>query len=205
MTLMQAEPTAEHAAHFARLAHIASDGFFSLLLGSRAPIALESMFRRRDNDSSHRYTTFLREGESVAAMLQAYPAAAARLHAGRTGWLYLRYAAWQTPRLLALGFVLRDILAFVGSNLEADDFYIAMLAVYPAFRRRGYSKTLLREAERLAAADGCSRLTLDVDERNEIARAAYRSAGFETISESRRDSGSGRKLGAIAPGEAARA
>lgn len=185
MRLFKAAPTAEQAAHFSRLAQIASDELFSRLFGARAQFVLASMFLQRDNDNSHAYTTFLQEGDAIAGMLHAYPAADAGRHAARSVSLFLRYAAWQLPRALVLGFVLRDILDFVGGNLEADDFYIAMLAIYPAFRRFGHSKALLIEAEGRAAANGCARLTLDVDERNHIARAAYRNAGFQQIAQSK--------------------
>ena len=186
MTLVKAEPTAEQAAHFARLAQIASDQLFSHLFGSRAQTVLKSMFPQRDNDNSFVYTRFLIEGESIAGMLHAYPAADARRHGSRSNWLYLRYAAWQLPRLLALGFLLRDLLDFLASNLDDDDFYIAMLALYQPYRGRGHSKTLLHEAERLAAARGLTRLALDVDERNSVALAAYQRAGFEQVAQSKK-------------------
>lgn len=185
MTLIAARPTADHATHFARLAQIASDDMFTHFFGSRARAALESMFLARENDNSHAHTTFLLEAEEVAGMLQAYPAALARQHEARTLWLYLRYAAWQLPRALVVGFMLRDILDFLGGNLDDEDFYIAFLAVYPPYRGRGHSKTLLKEAERLATLHGCSRLSLDVDERNHIARAAYQRFGFATVAHSK--------------------
>ena len=45
--------------------------------------------------------------------------------------------------------------------------------------------TLLQEAERRAAYHGCSRITLDVDERNAVARAAYARFGFEQVARSK--------------------
>ncbi len=186
MTLVKAEPTAEQAAHFARLAQIASDQLFSHLFGSRAQTVLASMFRQRGNDSSFVYTRLLIEGDAIAGMLHAYPAADARLHAARSIWLYLQYAAWQMPRAVALGFMLRDLLDFLASNLDDGDFYIAMLAIYQAYRGRGHSKTLLQEAERLAAAHGLTRLALDIDERNNVALAAYKRAGFKQIAQSKK-------------------
>jgi len=186
MTLLKAEPKSEYAAHFARLAQIASDQFFTHIFGSRADAVLESMFRQRDNDLSHAYTSFLLEDGRIAGMLHAYSAADARRYATRSNWLYLRYAALQIPRFLAIGFLLRDILDFLGSNLDDGDFYVAMLAIYPSYRGLGHSKTLLNQAERLAAARGCSRLTLDVDERNHIALAAYQRTGFKQIAQSKR-------------------
>ena len=185
MTLAAAKPTKEHASHFAQLAQIASDDMFTHLFGARARAVLEEMFPLRDNDGSHVHTTFLLDGEAVAGMLHAYPAAIARQSETRTLWLYLRYAAWQVPRALTVGFLLRDILGFLGGNLADDDFYIAFLAIYPSYRGRGHSKTLLKEAERLAVLQGSSSLTLDVDERNHIARAAYDRVGFKQIAHSK--------------------
>ena len=185
MTMISAQPSAEQAAHFARLAQIASDQFFTHLLGSRAQTVLESMFKRRDNDNSHAFTTFLLAEGRIAGLLQAYPAADARRHAARGNWLYFRYGLWQIPRLLVLGYALRELLDFLGSDLETGDFYIAMLALYPAYRGRGHSKTLLAQAETLAAERGCCRLALDVEEGNRIALAAYRRAGFEQIAASK--------------------
>ena len=185
MPLIKAESTAEHAEHFARLAQIASDQFFTHLFGSRAGAVLESMFLQRDNDSSHRYTTFLLEGSSIAGMLHAYPAIESQVQARRSNWLYLRYAAWQLPRLLVVGFACRDILEFLGSGMDDGDLYIAMLALYPSFRGQGHSTTLLNHSERLAATQGCARLTLDVDARNHIARAVYQRAGYQQIAQSK--------------------
>ena len=183
---MLAQPSSEQAAHFARLAQIASDQFFSHLFGPRAQTVLSSMFQEPDNENSHAHTTFLQEGGAIAGMLHAYPAIEARRCARRSIWLYLRYASWQLPRALAVGLRLSNIMEFLGSDLDDGDFYIAMLAIYPQFRRRGHSKTLLNHAEDLAVSHNCSRLALDVDERNQIARAIYCRAGFQQIAQSKK-------------------
>lgn len=197
MTLMPAQPSSEQAAHFARLAQIASDQFFSHLFGPRAQSVLSSMFQEPNNDNSHVYTTFLQEGDEIAGMLQAYPAIEARRCARRSNWLYLRHASWQIPRALAVGIRLGSVLEFLGSDLDDGDFYIAMLAIYPQFRRRGHSQTLLNHAEDLAATHDCSRLALDVDERNHIARAVYRHAGFQRIAQSKKADLAGERLSVL--------
>lgn len=185
MQIVAGQPIAEQAAHFARLAQIAGDDIFSVLFGSRANPILQAMYRRTDNDNSHVYTTFLLHDGAVAGMLHAYPAGDAERLAGRTAWLYLRLARWGALRALAVGARLSSLLDFVGGNLEAGDLYIAMLALYPAFRGRGYGKRLLAEAERQVHARACTRLTLDVDERNQVARAVYVAAGFQQIDASK--------------------
>ena len=186
MTLIPAQPTPAHARHFAQLAQIASDQLFTHLLGGRADHVLRAMFMQGDNDSSHAHATFLLEGDEIAGLLQAYSATDAREQSRRSTGLMLRYAAWQIPRFLAMIIALGDLLAFVASDLDEADFYIAMLALYPQYRGRGHSKTLLREAERLAAERDCARLALDVDERNTVAIAAYHRVGFVQIGESKK-------------------
>ena len=186
MTLLPAQPSSEQAAHFARLAQIASDHFFSHLFGPRAQTVLRSMFQEPDNENSHAHTTFLQEGDEIAGMLHAYSAIEARRCARRSHWLYLRHAGWQLPRALAVGIRLSNIMEFIGGDLDDGDLYIAMLAIYPQFRRRGHSQTMLNHAEDLAASHGCSRLALDVEERNQIARAVYCRAGFQQIAQSKK-------------------
>lgn len=164
---------------------MAGDKVFTELLGSRAHAALVSMYLQADNLNSYTHTTFLREDSAIAGMLHAYSATAARDHGPRTNWLYLKYARLQIFRLLATTILLRDILGFVGENLLEEDYYISFLAVYPQQRGRGHSKILLNHASHLARQAGCSRLALDVDEHNSIARAAYQRAGFEQVSASK--------------------
>lgn len=181
MELIVGQPAPEQAAHFASLAQIASDGFFTILFGSRANDVLEAMFRQPDNDNSHVHSTFLLDVETIAGMLHAYSAHEAKARAWRTAWLYLRFARWQVLRALAVATRFGSMLEFVGGNLQPKDLYIAMLALYPSYRGRGYGKRLLKEAERLAHEQGCTRLTLDVEAGNSVARAAYAAAGFQQI------------------------
>ena len=56
---------------------------------------------------------------------------------------------------------------------------------------------ILNYAARLAAERGSSRLTLDVDERNAVAIAAYRRAGFKQIDESKKIQHQGESWGLL--------
>ncbi len=53
------------------------------------------------------------------------------------------------------------------------------MVVAQEFRGRGISRRLLAKAEEIAKKLGCCKLTLEVLEGNQVARAAYRSFGFE--------------------------
>ncbi len=197
MIMKPAQPNPEEAAHFARLAQIAGDNVFSILFGSRAEAVLRSMFMRRDNDSSHSHARFLLEGEAIAGLLHGYSAPQARAFANRSTWLYLRYAGWQLPRFLASIVLMGDLLDFIAKDLDERDFYIAMLALYPEYRGRGYGRALLDEAEGLAAEAGCARLALDVDERNTVARAVYARYGFVEIAQSKKVTEKGERWGLL--------
>lgn len=185
MAFVAAKPTAGHAQAFYDLAQMAADDLFTQLFGGRAQVVLKSMFGRADNELSHEQSRFLIAEDEIAGLLHSYPARWAAAHSQRGLWLYLRYAGLQSLRFLLIGFLLRDIFDFLGENLADDDFYIAFLAVYPQFRGRGYSKALLAQAHEQAAAASCSRLVLDVDEHNSVARAAYARAGFQEIDASK--------------------
>lgn len=52
------------------------------------------------------------------------------------------------------------------------------LAVVPAFRGKGLARKLLNRVEALAQELGCCKLTLEVLQGNQIAKAAYVSFGF---------------------------
>lgn len=185
MPFIAAQANRDHAQHFYELAQMASDDLFTHLFGERARAVLQAMFLREDNEFSHRHTRFLLADGEIAGMLHGFPSGEAQAHGGRSLWLMLRHAQLQVMRFFIAAVILRDILGFIGEGLDPDDYYISMLAIYPRYRGRSYSKSLLAEAERLAAQRNCLRLALDVDERNAVARVAYRRAGFEQIGESK--------------------
>jgi ribosomal protein S18 acetylase RimI-like enzyme len=56
--------------------------------------------------------------------------------------------------------------------------YLANMAVFPEFRRRGLGHLLLADAETRAREQGCSRLALDVEAENRRAIRLYEGAGF---------------------------
>lgn len=183
MGIRMAEATAADAVHFAKLAETAADGFFAELFGGKAESMLRATFMQAEGDNSHRHTAFLQIDGAVAGMLHAY--AAEQAQEGRTFWLMLRHSGWQALRFLAALILYWDVMGFLGGNLERGDFYIAMLAIYPPQRGLGHGRALLNSAAERAAGQGCSRLVLDVDERNATARAVYERFGFVQIAASK--------------------
>jgi len=71
------------------------------------------------------------------------------------------------------------LVAYAGMWIVYDESHITTIAVHPQWRRRGLAARLLRMLIRLACERGALRLTLEVRERNEAARALYQRLGFE--------------------------
>ena len=65
--------------------------------------------------------------------------------------------------------------------LAGDDAELQRIAVDPAYRRRGLAGDLLAAVESSAAADGATRLLLEVREDNTTAAAFYESRGFAEV------------------------
>ncbi|MCY4247431.1 MAG: GNAT family N-acetyltransferase [Chloroflexi bacterium] len=182
--LINAQATAEHAAHFAQLAQIAGDQLFSQLFGSRATPLLQGMFLREDNEFSCYHCAFIRHEGEIAGMIHAYSATTSDTYQLRGFLLMLRLAGWELPRFLLMLALMRQLLGFLGQRLSPGDYYIAFVALYPAFRGRGLSKALLAHAEESALRGGCSRLALDVAADNAIAISAYQRVGFAQVAAS---------------------
>ena len=67
------------------------------------------------------------------------------------------------------------------ASAAGDDAELQRIAVDPAYRRRGLAGELLAAVESSAAADGASRLLLEVREDNTTAAAFYESRGFVEV------------------------
>ena len=67
------------------------------------------------------------------------------------------------------------------ASAAGDDVELQRIAVDPAYRRRGVAGELLAAVESRAAADGATRLLLEVREDNTTAAAFYESRGFVEV------------------------
>jgi ribosomal protein S18 acetylase RimI-like enzyme len=184
--MIPAQSNSQDAQHFANLAQLASDSFFSELLGSKAESILASVFQHTNNDYSYAFTQFLMDGESVAGMLNGFTAKQKNAMKNQAEWLILKYATWRFVRYLVVGMMASEVTEFIGKNLSDGDYYIQMVAIYPQFRGRGHSKIILQQAEETALSLDCHRLVLDVDERNTPALNAYKKVGFTVVGESQK-------------------
>jgi ribosomal protein S18 acetylase RimI-like enzyme len=72
--------------------------------------------------------------------------------------------------------------ALIATTLQPDTAHIAQIVVDPALRRRGLARDLIETTSAIAAAQGCSRITLLVSADNAPACALYAAAGFKQAS-----------------------
>jgi len=72
--------------------------------------------------------------------------------------------------------------ALIATTLQTDTAHIAQIVVDPSLRRQGLARDLIETASAIAAAQGCSRITLLVSADNAPACALYAAAGFKQTS-----------------------
>lgn len=75
----------------------------------------------------------------------------------------------------------QEILGFSLYWLVAEEVHLLVLAVDPAWRRRGVARRLMAELERRGAAGRATVIDLEVRPTNQAARAFYRALGFDEV------------------------
>lgn len=156
----------EDAADLARLGDMAGHGLPSFLWRRSAAPGQDpfeigvARAARDDADFSWRNAAVADVDGQVAAALVTYPTS-------------------DTPEPLdGLGPIVRTLQEL--EDRAPGSQYINVLAVYPAFRRRGIGRLLLKEAARRA---GPRPLSLIVEDGNAAARRLYESFGFRVAAE----------------------
>lgn len=156
-------------------------GFGEYVFGAgdhnRAVQGLAGLFRQPVNRFSYQRAWVLEVDDQPAAGLVAFPGS--ELNTADRAML------WQVPRVYglagALGLAHRGRKAQDPWEATPDHFYIAHVAVSPAFQRRGLGRALLDHAAQQAVQTGLSRLALTVDFGNDNARRLYLNCGFEVV------------------------
>lgn len=74
---------------------------------------------------------------------------------------------------------------YLGMQAPADEGYITNVAVFPAYRRQGAARSLLRRAARYAEAKGLRFISLEVRPSNRAAIRLYESEGYRPVGERR--------------------
>ena len=135
---------------------------------------LAELYTKEGNRFSHDRAVLALQGGNVAALLLAFPGSEL---AGRN-----RAFLSQSFRIYGLRNYLRllsnFLQTFTGKETEKDEFYIAHLAVTPAYRGQGIGRALLAQAQDRAVQTGFHKVSLLVEIGNTPAISLYEGAGF---------------------------
>lgn len=162
----------EEAQHFVELALMSGRGFLEVLFEDQSRKILEALYIEKGNLFSHECCMFAKFGNHIAGMVLAYPYEYSAKFRLRTGFLLIKEMGISSvPRLLSVD----RVIGKHGKN----EFYISNLAVYPDFRNKGLARGLLQYCFEAAKRAFSTKVTLDVEEENEVAIKLYTKMGFQ--------------------------
>src|SRR4051794_4812348 len=90
----------------------------------------------------------------------------------------IRRKAKVRPDLFLVGLLEGKIVASVMAGYEGHRGWLNYLAVAPEYRRRGYARTIVEEAEKLLRAAGAPKINLQVRTTNQEVIEFYRKIGY---------------------------
>ena len=175
--------TTVHSSEGAQLILSTLDEFGTYLFGfgqkTRAISALKKFFSMKRNRFSHANALFVFSGTNLAGLLMMYK---------RTE--YFRAVAATVCQLLRV-YKLKEAFKYIkrifpfrrDEEISRDELYIAHLAVFPEYRRRGIATYLLERVNTEALKLGKPNLSLLVAMENTSAISLYQKFGFEIIGE----------------------
>jgi ribosomal protein S18 acetylase RimI-like enzyme len=138
---------------------------------------LERLFRVRRNYFSHEYAVVATQSGEVRGLLIGY---AVRFMNSLELPTALRML--QTLGVVQYaGFLVRAWPLTSVKEAEEDEYFIAHVAVLPAFQGNGLGTRMLTHAEQAARESGFRKLSMTVDVENRRALALYSRMGFELI------------------------
>jgi len=151
--------------------------YYAAYAGGAGPARrlLRVLYPRERHTASWQVCHVAEAGNRVVGVLAAFPAEAGDALARRFVRLTLGHSPpWRLPALV------RHLRATAGiaPHPPGGMLYVDALATDPAHRRRGIARTLLAEAERMAADAGLAGVALDTGIENRAARALYERAGY---------------------------
>jgi GNAT superfamily N-acetyltransferase len=139
--------------------------------------SMAALFTSRFGLFSRRFAVIAEADGETAGLLSSFPGAGlGRLEAA---------LALNLPRLYSLTNLVRlawrASAALQGPIPRRDEYYIAHLAVFPAFRRQGVATGLLQRADSLCRAAGLAKCSLTVNFGHEEARRLYLAQGYRLV------------------------
>jgi ribosomal protein S18 acetylase RimI-like enzyme len=179
LTIRPAQPSEAQAAGQLLMHTLYGFGVYQTGLGSaeRGAQVLSDYFKNPGNRFSYEFSRVACLQGNVTGLLLAFP-----------GILFAkvnRRALLQMPRVYSLGeiieFFRRAFILKDEEEVARDEYYIAHLAVIPAYRRKGIGRRMLQYAQEQALQAGLHKLSLMAELENQGALALYEGFGFTTV------------------------
>jgi len=174
IVLRPAAPDFQEGLAFARYADEVADGFFGVMLGSRAHEIVATAYAETGHDLSYQNVTFAERDSVIVGMTLAY---SAEQHRQSSRKPLFQAAGWNKLRLVVVSTVFAPMMRIVDS-MGDKDYYLQTIAVDEALRSEGVGTILMDAYEEDARAKGSTRLALDVFGENNRARQFYERRGW---------------------------
>lgn len=179
-TIRPAAPTVDEGQLFARYLNVAADGAFRALLGRDYDRVIGDAYLSPDHDLSYETAVFAERSGRIVGMASGYTS---QQHEQSLHEPLRRAAGFRMVRMAAFSLLGRGMKRFI-KTVPAGDYYLLAVAVDHQNRGAGIGSTLLDYSESRARAAGCTRIVLDVAEKNEGVRRLYERRGMEVEAKS---------------------
>jgi len=153
------------------------DRFFGFGSHQRATQALRHFFMLPRSRFSYQHAVMACQGEQVVGLLLLFDR-----RAMYRAWLATAFHLFKVYRLGEIFQLTKMLISYQNEErVNRDELYIAHLAVFPLYRRRGFGQQLLDYAAEQAQTRSLSHLSLMTELENQPAINLYRKAGFEVV------------------------
>lgn len=173
-TVRPARPTIEEGLLYARYLNEAAEGAFRVLLGKVYDQVIAEAYLSPGHDLSYDTAVFAERSGRIAGMASGYTS---QQHEQSSDEPLRRAAGFRMVRMVALSMLGRRLKRFIKAVPDGD-YYLLAVAVDGQHRGAGIGSTLLDYSEDRARAAGCTRIVLDVGEKNAGARRLYERRGM---------------------------
>lgn len=180
VTVRPALPTIDEGLLYAQYLNVAADGAFRALLGRGYDRVIGEAYLSPGHDMSYETAVFAELSGRIAGMASGYTS---QQHARSSDEPLRRAAGFRMVRMAAFSMLGRAMKRFIKSVPDGD-YYLLAVAVDSQYRGAGIGSKFLDYSEGRAHAAGCTRIVLDVAEKNAGVRRLYERRGMEVEAKS---------------------
>ncbi len=175
VTVRPATATIDEGLLFGRYLNVAADGAFRALLGRDYDRVIGEAYLSPGHDLSYETVVFAERSGRIVGVASGYTS---QQHAESSDEPLRRAAGFRMARMAAFSVLGRGMKRFI-KTVPDGDYYLQAVAVDDRYRGSGIGSNLLDYSEETGRAAACTRIVLDVAEKNTGARQLYERRGME--------------------------